>query len=117
MKRLLAVGFGGMVGSLLRAGVYAVVPSTMGLWTVNVFGSLLIGWIVARFSYKSAEFRLFLSTGLIGSFTTFSAFSADWFRLLETSFWQGTVFAVSMTAASVMAAASGLAIGRRRGVQ
>ncbi len=117
MKRLLAVGFGGAAGSLLRAGVYATVPSTMGLWAVNLFGSLLIGWTAARFPHKSAEFRLFLSTGLIGSFTTFSAFSADWFRLLETSFWQGTAFAVSMTAASVMAAAAGLALGRKWGVR
>ncbi|WP_053166022.1 fluoride efflux transporter FluC [Planococcus glaciei] len=117
MKRLLAVGFGGMVGSLLRAGVYAIVPSSMGLWMVNLFGSLLIGWMAARFSHKSAEFRLFLSTGLIGSFTTFSAFSADWFHLLETSFWQGIAFAVAITAASIMAAAAGLALGRKRGVR
>ncbi|MBZ5201003.1 CrcB family protein [Planomicrobium chinense] len=117
MKRLLAVGFGGMAGSLLRAGVYAAVTSAGGLWAVNLAGSLLIGFIAARFPGKSAEFRLFLSTGLIGSFTTFSAFSADWFRLMETSFWQGMVFAVSMTAASVMAAAAGLALGRKRGAR
>jgi len=106
-----------MAGSLLRAGVYATVSSTIGLWVVNLCGSLLIGWVAARFSHKSAELRLFVSTGLIGSFTTFSAFSAHWFRLLVASFLQGALFAVSMTTASVMAAAAGLALGRKWGAK
>ncbi|WKA59046.1 CrcB family protein [Planococcus shenhongbingii] len=117
MKGLLAVGFGGMIGSLLRAGIYGIMPSTIGLWTVNLFGSLLIGFIAARYSHKSAEFRLFASTGLIGSFTTFSAFSAEWFRLLDREFLLGIVFAVSMTLFSVAAAAIGLMIGRKQDVQ
>jgi CrcB protein len=117
LKRFLAVGFGGMFGSLLRAGVYGAISSTLGLWAVNLLGSVLIGFAAARFPHKSAEFRLFASTGLIGSFTTFSAFSAEWFRLLESSFLQGTVFAVSMTACSVAAAAAGLMAGRKRGAR
>ncbi|OIU70549.1 camphor resistance protein CrcB, partial [Rossellomorea aquimaris] len=61
----------------------------MGLWLVNIMGSFFIGIAAARLINRSAETRLFVSTGLIGSFTSFSAFSADWFRLLESSLLTG----------------------------
>lgn len=91
--------------------------SIAALWTVNLLGSFLLGIAAARFQHKPAPFRLFLSTGLLGSFTTFSAFSAEWFGLLQESFTQGLLFAVGMTAMSVMAAAAGLAIGRKGGAR
>lgn len=104
-----------MVGALLRAGVYELASSMAALWTVNLLGSFLLGWVAGRFQRKSAPFRLFVSTGLLGSFTTFSAFSAEWFRLNEESFVQGLSFAVGMTALSAASAAVGLAIGRKGG--
>ena len=113
MKNLMAVGFGGMAGSLLRAVIYEGVSSFTGLWIVNLLGSLLLGFVAGRFHAKSASFRLFVSTGLIGSFTTFSAFTAEWFRLMERSFTSGLLLAVGMTAFSVGAAAIGLKFGRK----
>ena len=113
MKRILAVGFGGMLGSLLRAGVYMAVTGGLGLWVVNLVGSFLIGMAAVRLSRQSAELRLLVSTGLLGSFTTFSAFSADWFHHLESSIWWGLAFAGSMTAVCVVSAAAGLWIGRK----
>lgn len=113
MKNLLAVGFGGMIGSLLRASIYAGVGSFAGLWTVNLLGSLLIGFVAGRFRGKSAPFRLFVSTGLLGSFTTFSAFSAEWFSLIDRSFTSGLLLAFVMTMFSIIAAAIGLKIGRK----
>lgn len=113
MKNLLAVGFGGMAGSLLRAVIYEGVSSFAGLWTVNLLGSLLIGFAAGRFHAKSASFRLFVSTGLIGSFTTFSAFSAEWFRLMERSITSGLLLAVAMTVFSLVVAAVGLKFGRK----
>lgn len=113
MKNLLAVGFGGMAGSLLRAAIYEEVSSFAGLWTVNLLGSLMIGFVAARFQAKPAPFRLFVSTGFIGSFTTFSAFSAEWFRLMERSFSAGLVLAVGMTVLSAAAVAAGLTFGRK----
>ncbi|UJF28487.1 CrcB family protein [Planococcus sp. 107-1] len=65
------------------------------------------------FPKKSAEFRLFLSTGFVGSFTTFSAFSAEWFSLLEKQYLLGIGFALVMTCASVFMAAGGLVAGRQ----
>lgn len=117
MKKILAVGFGGMAGSLLRAAVFQFVGAGMGLWLVNIMGSFFIGVAAARLINRSAETRLFVSTGLIGSFTSFSAFSADWFRLLESSLLTGMVYALGMTAASIVAAAFGLLAGRKGTVE
>ncbi|TWT02246.1 CrcB family protein [Planomicrobium sp. CPCC 101079] len=113
--RFLAVGLGGMAGALLRAWIYTAVPVGFGIWTVNLAGSFLIGIAAAWLAGKSAELRLFVSTGLIGSFTTFSAFSSDWFHYLDRSLLQGLVFAVGMTTGSVGSAAFGLWIGRKGG--
>lgn len=104
-----------MAGALARAGIYEMASSVAALWTVNLLGSFLLGIAAARFQHKSAPVRLFVSTGFLGSFTTFSAFSAEWFKLLEESFTQGLLFAVGMTTLAVMAAAAGLAIGRKGG--
>ncbi|MBT2570511.1 CrcB family protein [Planococcus sp. ISL-110] len=113
MKRILAVGFGGMAGALLRAGVYMAVAGGLGLWLVNIVGSFLIGVAAVRLARQSGELRLLVSTGLLGSFTTFSAFSADWFHHLESSIWLGIAFAGSMTVTCIVSAAAGLWIGRR----
>ncbi|WP_341959812.1 CrcB family protein [Planococcus maritimus] len=117
MKKILAVGCGGMAGSLLRAAVFQFVGAGMGLWLVNIMGSFFIGVAAARLINRSAETRLFVSTGLIGSFTSFSAFSADWFRLLESSLLTGMMYALGMTAASIVAAAFGLLAGRKGAVE
>lgn len=102
-----------MVGSLLRTAVFLFAGAGLGLWLVNILGSLIIGIAAARLLNRSAETRLFVSTGLIGSFTSFSAFSADWFALLETSLFAGILYAFGMTAASILAAALGLWLGRK----
>ena len=113
MKRMLAVGAGGMAGSLLRAWIYAAVPGMVSLWLINIIGSFLIGFAVMKLTEKSAEMRLIISTGLLGSFTTFSAFSNDWFRALENSVVIGAFYGLAMTAAAVAAAAAGLWLGRK----
>lgn len=113
MKRILAVGLGGMIGALLLYGIYMVAADDLGLWLVNLIGSFLIGVAAIRLSHKSAEMRLFISTGLLGSFTTFSAFSSAWFYHLESSIWLGIAFAISMTMACVAAAGVGLWVGRK----
>lgn len=111
MKNAITVGLGGAAGALLRAAVFEAVPAA-GLWTVNVFGSLLLGLFAVLLAEKR-EVRLFLATGLLGSFTTFSAFSAEWFAMLDKSAAAGLVYAVLMTAASVAAAGAGVWIGRK----
>lgn len=122
MTHILLVAAGGALGSVLR---YLV-----GLWTlrgfgpsfpwgtliVNVTGSFLIGALAEAITRKfgvSAEMRLFLITGILGGYTTFSAFSLDAITLVERG---EPVTAVIYVGASVLLSAiavfAGLALVR-----
>lgn len=90
---LLSVGVGGAVGAvgryLMTAAVHRALPPTFpyGTLTVNVVGSLAVGVLsgvfAARADSRDHVLQLFLIVGVCGGFTTFSAFSADTFRLIE----------------------------------
>ena len=92
MKMLMAVAMGGAVGASARYLFAAQALRFMGPgfpWGtlgVNLIGSFLMGVIVEllalRFSV-SAEVRVFLVTGVLGGFTTFSAYSLDIANMLE----------------------------------
>lgn len=81
-----AIAAGGAAGAVTRhfanAGISALLKAAFpfGILAVNVLGSFMIGVLVALFASNwnpSQEMRLFLTTGFLGGFTTFSAFSAD----------------------------------------
>jgi CrcB protein len=92
LKQLLLIGMGGFVGSVARFLVSKLntrvdwfsIP--IGTLTVNVVGSLLIGFLIG-ISEKSpiltVEWRMFLMVGLCGGFTTFSSFSGENLMLLR----------------------------------
>lgn len=80
------VFLGGGIGAALRHGVNRAALAffgesfPFGTLFVNVTGSLLLGVVAGLFLEKggaSQELRLFLTTGILGGFTTFSAFSLD----------------------------------------
>jgi len=82
----LAVFVGAGLGGVLRHGVnraslaYLGPGFPYGTLFVNLLGGFLMGALAETFLIKgggSQEFRLFLTTGLLGGFTTFSAFSLD----------------------------------------
>ena len=82
----LFVFLGGGLGAALRHGVNVLAARLLGTHypygtlTVNVVGSLLMGLLVAYLAFKgdaSQHWRLFMATGVLGGFTTFSAFSLD----------------------------------------
>lgn len=83
---------GGALGSALRYGVSSWVQRTMlypfplGILSVNVIGSFLIGlcWSLSESYNFSTNIRLFLFTGLFGGFTTFSSFTLDTMGLMKT---------------------------------
>ncbi len=90
--KLLLVGTGGFIGSALRylVQVYAVrlISSTwpLGTFLVNISGSLLIGMVYAiseKGNLMSPEWRIFLTVGFCGGFTTFSTFAFDNLMLLK----------------------------------
>lgn len=92
LKSIMIVGLGGFIGTVLRFLVsryfqfnYATV-FPWGTLTVNILGSFLIGvflGISEKGHFMSPEWRLFLTIGLCGGFTTFSSFSNEAFMLLQ----------------------------------
>ncbi len=92
MKQLLIVGFGGFIGSIARFLVsklnvhWQFFSIPMGTLTVNVLGSLIIGFIAgasAKGDLISPSMRLFLMVGICGGFTTFSSFTNENLTLMQ----------------------------------
>lgn len=122
MIHLLYVALGGAVGASLRhlvnlASLRLMGPNfPWGTITVNVIGSFAMGLFVEMLVRKmggSQELRLFVATGLLGGFTTFSAFSLDvaslWDRGAATMTFAYVVGSVVLSIAALFA---GLAIAR-----
>ena len=78
------IAVGAFVGAVLRYGVGLGLPGPAGTLAVNVAGSLLLGllleWAIGR-DFLSRAVRLGLGSGLLSSFTTYSAFALDVSRL------------------------------------
>ena len=90
MAKILLVLAGGGIGSLLRygaSGVFSKVGSGFPLGTllVNLGGSFLIGllWGISEKAVFHPNWRVFLFTGILGGFTTFSAYGLETFNLLR----------------------------------
>ena len=95
---LLAIAIGGGLGSVARhylsTAIYALTGGTFpwGILAVNVIGGFVMGLIVELSALKldlGPELRAFLTTGILGGFTTFSAFSLDSAVLIERGDWAG----------------------------
>jgi CrcB protein len=122
MTHLLLVALGGAIGSVSRhlVGLWSLRQFGAGFpWgtlTVNIAGSFLIGFLaelIARRLDASAEMRLFLVTGFLGGFTTFSAFSLDVVALYERgAALVGAVYIAASVVVSLGAVFAGLALGR-----
>ena len=95
IKILLLIGSGGFIGSVLRYVVSQSVQNKFlssfpyGTMSVNIIGSLFIGIVygLVEKGNLSPEARLFLATGILGGFTTFSAFTLDALNLLQEGLW------------------------------
>lgn len=75
------VALGGALGSVLRFATVSLVGGPVATVAVNVLGSLLIGVLFVTLSPRMSPL---LITGVLGGFTTFSAFSLDALKLYET---------------------------------
>lgn len=91
----------------------------VGTVLVNVLGSLVMGliagWLAAR-PHLPQEVRLFLTTGVLGGFTTFSAFSLDAALLIGRGRWCAAAFyVIASVTLSIAALFAGLAAARAAG--
>ena len=89
MYQALIVGLGGFLGSMLRYGVGELCKNKLkydgfplGTLAVNIIGSFLIGYILVKPELGQSQ-KLFLVTGILGGFTTFSAFSWEALELIN----------------------------------
>ena len=91
MTGIFLVGLGSLIGGVLRHGLNGWVYRVLDVWSfpygtlaVNVLGSFAIGLLAGSagtWMTLSADTRLFLLTGILGGFTTFSAFAFETFAL------------------------------------
>lgn len=119
MTRLLIVAAGGALGAVARYGVGAwtlrLFPTAQWPWAtlaVNVVGGLLMGllagWLAFRGGVNSESLRLFAAVGVLGGFTTFSAFSLEAALMIER---RQLAMAGGYVAASVVLSIVALFIG------
>ena len=115
MNSYLLVIVGGALGSLARYMVSTSVAARLsgfpyGTLAVNLIGGLLMGALAGLLLRASAgeNARLFFGVGILGGFTTFSAFSLDCWKLIETGQY-GLCFVYM--AVSVLGALAALMLG------
>lgn len=122
IRMALAVAFGGVIGTLLR---FALATWVSAQWprhfyfatlAVNLLGCLLIGYLYAFFLVRpefAPELRGGLILGFLGAFTTFSSFSLDGLRLLESGqFATAFGYLGASVMGGLLAAWAGLALAR-----
>lgn len=122
MNAILAIAVGGAIGALLRHGTNSAALHWLGdgfpygTLAVNVMGSFAIGFLIALFAniwQPSEAIRLFLITGFLGAFTTFSAFSLDFANLIEKqTYLQSAVYLGGSVILSIIALFTAMAMVR-----
>lgn len=122
MEAYFLVFLGGGIGAALRHGINVGAARLLGMGfpfgtlIVNVVGSLVMGLIIEYLALRgevSQHWRLFLTTGILGGFTTFSAYSLDAALLYERGqIGLAAAYVLGSVAASIAALFIGLLIVR-----
>jgi len=117
-----AVALGGALGALARWAMFrfGLSIAEVSWWStlaVNAIGCLAMGLVVGliiRRGRGSIVLHAFLTTGLLGGFTTFSAFAVDAIRISEQSVWQAVLYVVATVVISIGLVSLGLRMSVRR---
>jgi fluoride exporter len=128
-RSVLLVFVGGALGTTVRSLLSAAVPAVGGIpiitFAINVVGAFVLGWLLESLALRGPDegrrrdARLFVGTGILGGFTTYSAFAVDTDGLIVAANVGGSILYAVATivvgaAASIAGIATGAAIGRRK---
>ena len=112
------IALGGGIGAVLRYELMtriAETPIPYGIFLINIVGSFAISVVMTstqEFGWPPERLRIFLTVGLLGGFTTFSTFTFESIRLVETGrYWDATLYVLGSLLAGLLGAVLGLAIG------
>ncbi len=99
LRALFLVGAGGALGSVMRFAVSDIMPDSVFPWatlTVNFLGSFLLAFMFFKIvkEHRPEALSLFLFMGLLGGFTTFSAFSLETMELMIDDQWSMAIINV-----------------------
>lgn len=120
------VGLGGAIGTGAREAISLAIPPIGGvpvaILGINVVGAFLLGLLLESLlrrgpdAGRRRDLRLFLGTGVLGGFTTYSALAADSSVLLiEGSDLVGVLYAVGSVVLGALASWGGIVLARRIG--
>jgi len=105
MLNIVAVMAGGSIGAVCRHGLFLFIQRLagpvfpMGTLVINLLGSLAIGFLWSLFEEIpfTHQWRLFVFTGLLGSFTTFSTFTRETTQLFQIGAWKSALTYVALS--------------------
>ena len=122
MQQIIAVGVGGFLGAVSRFVLVRWIQSVLdhslfpyGTLAVNVVGSFIMGALIAAMAAgwnTSQEMRVFLATGILGGFTTFSTFGVETVRAIESGHWGIVAANVGLNVVAGVALIGLAAVGR-----
>jgi len=118
------VGLGGALGTVARFLLSRAIPDAAGIplgtLLINLSGSFVLGWLLSALAVRGADtgprmrVRLFLGTGLLGGYTTYSTLAVGSFdAIVNGSVGVGIAYALVSVVLGVACAAVGILLGRR----
>lgn len=128
-RSVLLVFVGGAIGTTVRYLLTLAVPPMLGLpvitFVINVTGAFVLGWLLEALALRGPDegrrrdVRLFAGTGILGGYTTYSAFAVDTDGLLvAANVGGGLLYAAATVVVGAAATVAGIAaadrLGRRR---
>lgn len=123
LKFLLFIAVGGALGAVGRYSVTTMVTQWVdssfpyGTMIVNILGSLVLGGLLSALALNwapSTELRSFIQVGVLGAFTTFSAFSMDAYeQIARGHILEAALYIGGSVVIGIMALMAGVALGRQ----